>query len=304
MNLARPRKRPVAFLLVGLFVAASLGASLWYFKDLWLPYWLSQPHAEPLPTQPAALDATPAPQLPTPPPLETMALDPAPPELDFLSAAVWDHPQFLQGVRAFNQALDRQRRYLADRTQAALLVQAEDGATQAAQLFEALLSQAPASVPLKQYAELARRLAAESRHVVQPPPSAAAQKPASPLPPSAIPTAEELRKHPDYVEGARLFNKALEQFNQYRANTARTELLQPAENLARQAGQKFEALKKQAPDQLFAELDRQIHQCYGIVSACRGAQLKNEGSTPAQPFDRGSAGPNRRPALPAYQPPQ
>ena len=112
MRMASPRKKRVTFTLAGLLILGVLGSGLWLFQDTWLPYWL--PEAE----EPATVTEEPAEaQIPAAAP-ETSA--PAPSiqtsKLDYLSAAVWDHPQFLQGVRLFNRALDQVRKYQRART--------------------------------------------------------------------------------------------------------------------------------------------------------------------------------------------
>ena len=95
------------------------------------------------------------------------------------------------------------------------------------------------------------------------------------------------------------------QFNQYKTNLDQTNLLEPIEELARKAGEKFEVVKRLAAETDHAEIDRLRHQCYGLVSACRGARLSQgdrDSSSAAPTFDRSTTGPSRRPALPAYQP--
>jgi hypothetical protein len=307
LKLAKPRQRRATFAAGGLLVAAILGTGLWHFQDWWLPFWLPETPEAPATATPAPTPTTP---VAAPVPTEPVArpAEPLEPELDYLSAAIWDEPRFLQGVRLFNQAIDRHRNYLLNRDRTEWLAQIEDGALQAGHHFEALRAEAPASVPLGDYLARTRRLVAEARRLgrmAAPAAPAAVAKAPPPAKPAAPETdAEGLRQHPDYAKGARLFNQALEQFNQYKANTARTDLLPSTEELARQAGQTFEALKRQMPAPLHPEIDRHIHQSYGIVSACRGAQLA-AGSEPAAPtFDRGTTGPSRRPALPAYQPVQ
>ncbi len=300
MQVSSPKKKRLTFWLVGLLAMAALGSVLWIFQDTWLPYWVSM--IEPsIPADdieqvvnesPAAADTTPSPS----------PASPAFVSLDFLSAAAWDHPQFHQGVRLFNQALDRYRLYQRNPQDMALLAQVANGTRQAGRLFQSLQPEAPASAPMDVPIARCRRLMAgvqKSRKTAM----IAAKPKAAPAAPAVRMQAGELEQHPDYQNGARLFNKALDQFNQYKANPSRKELLQPTEDLARDAAQQFEGLKRLAPAKTHDELDRQIHQCYGIVSACR-QQLLEAGSTKSSPFDRGTTGPSRRPGLPAYQPPQ
>ena len=112
-----------------------------------------------------------------------------------------------------------------------------------------------------------------------------------------------MKRQPLYAEGARLFNQTLEQFKIYQSNQSRKDLLKPTEESARQAARKFEELKRQVPESHHPEIDRLIHQCYGIVSACRGEQLKSGDQEKDSTPGHGTTGPTRRPALPAYQPP-
>ncbi len=313
MRLRTPRKKKITFGLVGLLIAIALGIVLWHFQDLWLSYWLpdrpaSPPttvQATPPSTAPAPASDTPAPEPTAAAPAASATPEPAPPPtLDFLSATVWDHPRFLQGVRLFNQALDRQRAYLRDRSQPVLLTQAEEGALRAQQEFDALRPLAPPSVPIEPYAARCQALVQEIRRLRLPPPSAPAT--AKPTPPSPAPDVPPHRpgepwRHPDYVQGARLFNQALEQYKIFLANKSRTELLKPIEEDAFLAAKKFESLKGQAPADV--PLGDHITQCYKLISDCRRQHLEG-GSTPqpTSPFDRGTTGPSRRPPLPAATP--
>ncbi len=301
MRMAGPRKRKLTFTLAGLLIAIILGSLLWLWQDAWLPYWLEAvPAAAPAETT-EAVPETPAPApapvaAPAAPVAETRPAEAPESGLDYLSAAVWDDPRFRHGVRRFNQAIDRHRQ-VRGQAKSEALAQIEEGAMQAGQVFEELRAEAPASVPIDDYISRTHRLVAETRRAAR----AAAPQPAPP-PVTAELTAEAMRRHPDFLKGARLFNRALEQFNQFKADPGRTDLLQPTEELARQAGQTFEALKRTMPASLHKEIDRQIHQSYGIVSACRGAQLKDGGVRDPSTPGRGTTGPGRRPALPAYQP--
>ncbi len=308
MRISSPRKKKVTFGLIGLLIAAALGVVLWHFQEFWLSYWLPEQEAavpaavKPVLPEPAAPPAPPA--TATTPALAPVATS-VEPVLDFLSAAAWDHPQFLQGVRLFNQALDRQRQYLRDRSQPALLVQAEEGSLQAAQIFEALLPEAPPAVPLADYAARCRKLVDEIRLLRKPAPPPASTVPAPatqarPVVPAHTPG--QPWQHPDYLQGAKLFNQALAQYKLFLSNKTRTELLKPIEEDAFAAAKKFESLKGQAPEDV--PLGEHISQCYKLISDCRRQHLEGT-SAPPEPentFDRGTAGPNRRPALPAYQP--
>ncbi len=305
MRISSPRKKKVTVGLFGLLIAAVLGVVLWHFQDFWLSYWL--PENEPV-----------APTVVTPEPIAPVAsekqalITPTPPpatlsvELDFLSAAVWDNSQFLQGVRLFNQALDRQRQFLRDRSQPVLLVQAEEGALQAAQIFEALRTEAPPTVPLADYMSRCRKLVDEIRLIRKPaPPTTSATSTPAPQARPVVPTYTPGQpwQHPDYLQGAKLFNQALAQYKLFLSNKTRTELLKPIEEDAFAAAKKFESLKGQAPDDV--PLGNHISQCYKLISDCRRQHLEGASASPEpeNTFDRGTAGPNRRPALPAYQPP-
>lgn len=307
MRLSRPKKRGLKFGLAGLLLALVLGSVLWLFQDTWLPFWLdtigrSRTGESPLAHEPSPGIPPPVSPAAAPPPPATPPPPPAPGELDYLSAALWNHSSFQLGVRRFNQSLDQFRQARRDRGPAALFSQAEEGALQAAQLFMGLQTEAPANVPLNDYAAQCQRLASEIRRARQPAPHPAT---ATPSPTVKVPslTPEELKHQPLYVEGARLFNQTLEQFKLYQNNQSRKDLLKPTEDSARQAARQFEELKRQVPESLHQEIDRRIHQCYGIVSACRGEQLKSGDEEKNSSPGRGTTGPSRRPALPAYQPP-
>lgn len=107
-------------------------------------------------------------------------------------------------------------------------------------------------------------------------------------------------QEPDYLEGAKLFNQALAQYQLFLADKTRTELLKPIEEAAFQAAKKFEALKGQAPAGV--PLNENIAQCYKLISDCRRQNLERAGS--GTESGRRTVGPHRRPALPPYQSPQ
>jgi len=296
MRLAKPRKKPMTFLLWSLAILAVLAGALWVFQDIWLPYWL--PEDEPAPPAPATTAEV--------EPVVAEPVSPAPVfertaavfTLDYLSAATWDHPDFIRGVRLYNRAIDQLRLARQSSSTPSLLESVRSDALQAAVLFDSVQPLAPAGVSIAGYADRARRLAAEAV-----PADRASAKPQA----AETMTLKQLKAHPEFQRGAQLFNQALEQFNRYKKSPARKDLLGPTEDLARQAGETFEGLKRQVPAGLHDDLDRIIHQCYGMVSACRGARLSDgsAGKENTRPdFNRGTAGPSRRPALPAYQPVQ
>jgi hypothetical protein len=304
LKLARPRKRSARFLVAGLLLAIILGSVLWLFQDWWLPWWLPESQSTDAPAaETAALPAAPAPA-PAPLPSPSPSAAPAPAasgELTYLSAALWDHPDFVQAVRLFNHTLDRRRAAKGASVPPEELIAIGRDAAAAGRQFDALKPGAPAGVPLDAYVAAARRLTEDIRRQL----SVQAARAAENSKPAEAPASDGTYKTlPDYREGARLFNQALEHFNHFKAHPDQLDRLDPAEDLARQAGQKFEAVKRRSAAADHAAIDRLIHQCYGLVSACRGARLRegDSPSTAAPAFDRGTAGPRRRPALPAYQP--
>jgi len=300
MQMERPKKKKLTFILIGLILVAILIGLLWFFQAAWLPYWLPTDAESELAVESISpeedVGLSPAPEFPPVPSTITVPLD-------FLSATAWDHPKFHQGVRLFNQALDRYRIFRNSPANPELLAQVKDGVRQAGRTFQSLKPVEPSDAPLDHALDQCRKLRAavqESRKTLQAAPTAAVR----PVAAKRI-QAGELTQHPEYQKGAEQFNRALEQFELYKAHTSRKELLKPTEELAREAAQTFETLKRLAPAETYDEIDRHIHQCYGIVSACRQQQLESEGAKAASAgsFDRGTAGPSRRPALPAYQPP-
>ena len=45
MGISSPKKKRIAFGLVGLLILAAAGNLLWYFQDVWLPYWFPAENA-------------------------------------------------------------------------------------------------------------------------------------------------------------------------------------------------------------------------------------------------------------------
>ena len=312
LQISSPRKKRLAFGAVGLLVAAVLAAALWHFRDLWLPYWL--PDQAPAVSAAAPATAPAAEAVPAVPavPAATAPVAPAetPATLEFLTATAWDHPEFLRGVRLFNQALDRLRTFRRDGRPRDLLQQIEDGARQAAATFDQIRAQAPADVPLAEYVLRSHKLAQEARNLARPaagpaPAPAVAAPPPRPKPTAPPPKPGEAWQDPDYLEGARLFNRALEQYKLFLADKSRLELLKPIEETAFQAAKKFESLQGLAPANV--PLGDNISQCYRLISDCRRQHLEagsGDAGTEDETGARGKVvGPNRRPALPAYQPP-
>lgn len=309
MGMASPKKKRMAFGLVGLLIAVALASVLWRFQDIWLPYWFptdtdtEQPVSlppKPTPAAPAGAAVT-APGVPTT--AERLAVS-----LDFLSAAVWSDARFTQGVRMFNQALDRYRTFQHDHRPAELLQQAEDGALQAAVTFNQLQPEAPAEVPLADYIARCQNLATEARNLRVPAAARAAAVPA-PAPVAAPPRTTtpppkpgEAWQDPDYLQGAQLFNQALAQYKAFLADKSHLEMLKPIEETAFQAAKKFEAIQSQAPANV--PVSDHISQCYRLIADCRRQNLESGNLEDAATPNRARVvGPSRRPALPAYQPP-
>lgn len=305
LELANPRRRRMMPGLIGLLVLLALGGGLlWHFQDSWLPFWppgkSSAPATAPE-SAPGAENATSnrADDSGT----TATATAPLSSELDFLSAVAWDHPRFQHGVRLFNQALDRYRSFAKNPQASELARQIEDGALEAASIFDEIRAKAPPAVPLADYIARCQQLVLETRRLVRPAPaSPVAPRPAEPARANVPPFRPgEPWQHPDYLAGAILFNQALEQYKVFLADKSRMELLKPIEDLAFQAAKKFEALKGLAPAGV--PLGDHITQCYKLISDCRRQHLEGVSAEPANPFSRGTTGPSRRPALPAYQPP-
>lgn len=305
MGISSPRKKKLTFGLVGLLLVAAMGSGLWHFQEVWLPYWFPSTQE---PWAPAAAQAT---VESTANPMAMTSAEPPPAaalgsELDFLSAAAWDHPQFLRGIRLFNRALDLHRLFLSDRSLALLPAQVEEGALQAALAFDGLRAEAPPAVPLGDYIARCRRLVVEIRRLsrLATAPAAATQPPSPSTPrPEEPPTRPgEPWQNPDYLQGARLFNRALEQYQLFLADKSRTERLKPIEEDAFQAAKKFEALRGQEPEHI--PLGDHINQCYKLIADCRRQNLESASPETGKPLGNGLAGPSHRPALPAYPPPQ
>ncbi len=312
LSVASPRKKRLAFALVGLLLMAILGNVLWHFQDHWLPYWFPEKAAEASAATPPAT-ATDAPS-PTAAPAATG--EPAAPitdptALDFLSATVWDDPQFLQGVRLFNQALDRYRTETNSPLPPVGLEPIENTALQAAAQFAARREQAPATVPLADYIARCQQLALTVRRLrhpeaaaalTPPPPPTPARPAASPLPAAPLQPGEKW-SDPDYLRGAQLFNRALAQYRDFLNNKTQAHLPAEIEDQAFQAAKAFEAIKPRAPAGV--PIADHITQCYRLISDCRRQHLERAPAAP--PSGTGPqgnvVGPRHRAALPAYQAP-
>lgn len=305
IRLPSPRKKKMAFVLVGLMVLVILGGVLWHFQAFWLPYWLPAEKPEALagatPPQAASLLETATSSAPERPAAE---LPEAP--LDYLSAAVWEHPRFQEGVKLFNQALDAQHAFQRNPDALQWLMQAEENALQAMALFADLQPSAPADIPLHEYRTAARRLVVAGRQLAR---NAKTAHPSTPKPEAPQKTGAKAQplqpgqtwRHPEFLAGAKLFNEALEQYKLFQSDKTRMDLLTQIEESCFAAANTFEALRPEAPEGV--PLNNYITQCYRLISDCRRQNLEAAAQSTQTPFQRGTAGPSRRPALPAYQPP-
>ncbi|MDR0993527.1 MAG: hypothetical protein LBN38_03030 [Verrucomicrobiota bacterium] len=294
---ARKKKKPCGCL--GLVLLLILGGGLWHFREHGLSYF----QKETAPAFPA--DAFPPPPASAPP--EEIEVDlPVEGHLSYLSAAGWDNETFRSGVRIFNRAVDAYRHFPEDADTLTPLAEGEQDVIQAARLFATLRKDAPAEVSLEAYLQACRDLLAAFREraaAFELPPSFIAQPfdPVPPPPPARPATASSQKwTHPDLEEGARLFNQALAQYQQFLRDKSRTDLLPAVEESAYQAAKKFEGLRDVAPETV--PLDQHITQSYKLISDSRRQHLEaaqNEKPTRI----RRTTGPRRRPALPAYQPP-
>lgn len=304
------KKRKIAFLLVALFIAAALGNVLWFFQEGWLPWWQnalpetadSSAPALPAPVAETTDDAPPA----EPPPAAPTSTDIPLPSVDSLtywSAATWKTESFQQAVRHFNEALDAYRHFLAEDSTSRPLAQAETELIAALQILQTIAPEAPPAIPFDQHVRQARALLAEVRHLAKAPTDFAAKPPPSTsAPPSSASTSVSPRtwKNPDYLEGVRAFNRAVENYKLFFADKTRQSLLASIEADAFLAAKKFEALKPTAPSSI--PLQDHITQCYKLISDCRRQHLESGSSADAPSSNIRRVGPSRRPPLPAATP--
>ncbi len=308
---AMQQARPVARsrwpgLLVAVLLIAAAATALWYWQDQWRPLLFPVPET---PEENGAA-AEPADETPPAPIIHSLA------DVTYLSAAGWDNAEFRRAVVSFNEAYDIYLPSRAAHVPMAALAQAEQLVITAARQFAALQAEVPPHIPLADYLTACRLLLDELRRLAQdprtaPPPSqahlaaharAATDTPAQPTdaPSAATPAPWQ---NADYAEGARLFNQALAQYNQFLADKSQTGLLKSIEELAFQSAKKFEAVRDAAPSHI--PIADHITQSYKLISDVRrqNLELDTQGSTTVHQLKRGTTGPKRRPALPAYQAP-
>lgn len=298
-------KKKAAFGAVGGLVALILGVVLWFARDSWLPYWqeklpssgtetASAPVAAPSPDEPAAEDTADASPAAVPALPEGPLPDPA--TLTYFSAAGWDDDNFRQAVRHFNAAFDAYRAFLADDTSSRPLAVAETEVLSALNLLREIAPSAPDGMRGEigdDYLQ-GRSLLAEVRRLARSPGATAADAAqraaqAAPADPGATP---KTWKNPDYLEGARTFNRAVAKYKEFLSDKANKQaLLKEIEDDAYAAAKKFESLKGSAPAGI--PLQDHITQCYKLISDCRRQQLESPNS---QTGSHTKAHPARRPA--------
>ena len=305
------KKKKIEFGLVALLVASALGVVLWYTQDSWLPFW-----QDVLPSSggdaPAAVradagdgnaadaggdavsggDAGDTAMLSFDGPL------PPPETLTYFSAVGWGDESFRQAVRHFNAGFDAYRAFLADDTSSRPLAQAESETIAALKLLQEIAPSAPESMREELVLDVleARSLLAEVRRLARDPGATAATAAASRAAGTQTTAGGDggvtpkTWKNPDYLEGARAYNRAVAKYKEFLADkTGKQALLKEIENDAFAAAKKFEALKPSAPAGI--PLQDHITQCYKLISDCRRQQLES----PVQPVGPASrAHPARR----------
>lgn len=296
-------KKKAAFGAVGALVALILGIVLWFARDSWLPYWQDRfapadvPAAIPLPDDADVAPAdAPAPEAPAP---AAAALPdgplPDPATLTYFSAAGWPDESFRQAVRHFNAAFDSYRAFLSDDTSSRPLAIAETEVLFSLNLLREIAPSAPDAMrgEIGDDYLAARSLLAEVRRLARSPGASAAEAAkrapaAAPADPGATP---KTWKNPDYLEGARAYNRAVAKYKEFLAGKAdKQSLLKEIEDDAYAAAKKFESLKGSAPAGI--PLEDHITQCYKLISDCRRQQLGSP--APQVPGSSSRAHPARR----------
>ena len=296
-------KKKAAFSAVGALVALILAIVLWFARDSWLPYWQDRfetseaPVAISLPddtnaitdvANAPALEAAPAAALPDGP-------LPDPATLTYFSAAGWPDESFRQAVRHFNAAFDSYRAFLSDDTSSRPLAVAETEVLASLNLLREIAPSAPDGMrgEIGDDYLAARSLLAEVRRLARSPGASAAE--AAKRAPAAAPadpgTTPKTWKNPDYLEGARAYNRAVAKYKEFLSDKANKQaLLKEIEDEAYAAAKKFESLKGSAPAGI--PLQDHITQCYKLISDCRRQQLGSPSQQPAGSTSR--AHPARR----------
>lgn len=296
-------KKKAAFGAVGALVALILGIVLWFARDSWLPYWQDRfapadvPAAIPLPDDDDGDALADAPATADPAPAAAALPDgplPDPATLTYFSAAGWSDESFRQAVRHFNAAFDSYRAFLSDDTSSRPLAIAETEVLSSLNLLREIAPSAPDAMrgEIGDDYLAARSLLAEVRRLARSPGASAAdaakRAPALPADPGATP---KTWKNPDYLEGARAYNRAVAKYKDFLSDKANKQsLLKEIEDGAYAAAKKFESLKGSAPAGI--PLQDHITQCYKLISDCRRQQLGSPAPAPAGSSSR--AHPARR----------
>lgn len=121
-------------------------------------------------------------------------------------------------------------------------------------------------------------------------------------PPPPAPSAAQLL----YDESAALFNAALRDYRTFLADkAANAHLLPSIQDRAAKAAQGFVDVRGN-PDVVVPDLEDLITQSYRLVSDCRRQRMDSPqpSPNPTSPFNRGTVGPKRRPALPPASSPR
>lgn len=297
-------KKKAAFGLGATLVALGVGIALWFARDSWLPYWQDHfapaevPAAIPLPDD---ADST---ALATDTPVSDTASAPAaalpdgplpdPATLTYFSAAGWPDESFRQAVRHFNAAFDSYRSFLSDDTSSRPLAIAETEVIASLNLLREIAPSAPDGMrdEIGDDYLAARSLLAEVRRLARSPGASAAEAakrtPTATADPGATP---KIWKNPDYLEGARAYNRAVAKYKEFFSDKANKQaLLKEIEDEAFAAAKKFESLKDSAPAGI--PLQDHITQCYKLISDCRRQQLGSPAQQSTGPASR--AHPARR----------
>lgn len=304
-----PKKKSMVGWLVALGVVVVLGGALWFFRGTWMPLLvssqvLSAGEEAVVPEDDVDVeDALSAEETgaragtPSPMPMPDGPLPP-PDTLTYFSAAGWNDENFRQAVRHFNAGFDAYRAFLADDSSSRPLAVAESEAIAALKLLQELAANVPSDMQNEVAFDVleARSLLAEVRRLARnPSASASASHRAATGGGSSAgisPTVDgqsKVWKNPDYLEGARTFNRAVAKYKEFLSDkSGKQALLKEIEDDAFVAAKKFESLKPSAPPGI--PLQDHITQCYKLISDCRRQQLEH----PSTPVSTGRAHPARR----------
>jgi len=78
-------------------------------------------------------------------------------------------------------------------------------------------------------------------------------------------------KNEDFIQGARLFNQALADYNAYQSSRSDPEVLNLVEKRCREAIDHFEACRAEAPE--VVDIDLYVKQCYGLIANVRHSSM-------------------------------